>query len=318
MNPFRKTYEGGNKPLTGNDFKLLYGNRDKADRVICRAQEDYKDGLCYDESPDNPDNPNNPTCPLETGSNFLYKITVGEYVSLASNEHYGYSDGEHSYNGTSFGSVEILNVPDSSIILHNNCSKFEMEQQLEFADNYFNAAETSWYKLYSTVNEIYKDGVLVDYPNNPLFVKSDVGKTFCISVNASITCLGYSTYHIIPEDFYGDIGFIFGTIGSAELMDGLDLHINKFVTSSVSSAYETNFEMKSNYECSEAAEEFWYEYRAWGSDDSFVRVDGSILTSSSGKSSDQTFKNATQELEVRIHFSNCSKNCINLTYDEET
>ena len=47
FDPFKREKTESNKPITGNDFKLLWGNLDKATEVIKKAQIDYKDGDAY-------------------------------------------------------------------------------------------------------------------------------------------------------------------------------------------------------------------------------------------------------------------------------
>ncbi|MCK5848329.1 MAG: hypothetical protein KAH01_03950 [Caldisericia bacterium] len=56
-NPYSAKTPQGNKPLIGNDFRLISGNRNKADKAICKAQEVYKKGLCHDNQTQPPVDP---------------------------------------------------------------------------------------------------------------------------------------------------------------------------------------------------------------------------------------------------------------------
>jgi len=288
MNPFRKDEDTeSNRPLIGNDFKLIYGNRNKSDHVVCEAQKTYKEGDCYVVEPE-PE-----TCTQ------LMDITL-----VGCQEKTGTNISGTQKNGTSVSSYIYYYQDGVAEVKFNTASGLYDESgsginiMFDNGEIYFFDTNRAGDKYVSEIKnyQLYMDSLVLPYSNFSLCVIDQ--------------CLGYSTYKISPESYYGSHGYDIDLFGQAEHINGPKLELKTFITEDVEEEYETTLTL--SLECQEDPSSFWYEIRNWGSTGDFRTVTGSLTGDSSATSADETFTVGMGDQEVRIHFGTCSEGCISL------
>ena len=119
-------------------------------------------------------------CDVQPGSNFTFKVIVGQNVA---GDQFGFSDGTGPHSSETFGSIVLLDVPNPPVSPGMDDVSF---LGIESGDSWFNSTKASGGQKYDYVNTIFQDGIDITpmFSSGLIFSSSDIGKTYCISLNA--------------------------------------------------------------------------------------------------------------------------------------
>ena len=118
-----------------------------------------------------------PNCIAQPGTEFTFLVTVGQGEHFSGETAYGYSNGTSGLSTGSFGSITEV---DYSAVSPEYRGVDDFFQQ-EGGSSDFKSKEDQNGVSYDLNGDVYIDGVI---KTKPFFTAADIGKTFCVSLNA--------------------------------------------------------------------------------------------------------------------------------------